>query len=417
MKQILLLLPTTSYRNEAFIAAGNKLGVEIITAADYCHRLAPEWGLDPIMAVHFDRPGEALDVVLRSLKHKPDVVLAVDDPGLELAALLNERLGLAANPPEAVRRVRDKLSFRQMQKECGFLCPNFCHLPTDVDPAELLSRLKWPVVVKARRLSGSRGVIRADNAQEYLQAVSWVKGIQSKADRDAADLGLVVEDFIPGREYALESILDHGELNTLAWFDKPDPLDGPYFEETIYVTPSRLPKPTQEEIRHAVQRACRLAGLVTGPVHAEMRVNAEGVWLLEVAARSIGGLCGTALNHVLGITLEELILRHALNEPVALGSSREGAGVMMIPIPRRGIYRGVRNLGSALEVPGITGIRITAQAGQIIAPPPDGASYLGFIFSLGAHPAEAEMALRLAHATLRFDIQPEYKVQESISEH
>lgn len=417
MKRVLLLLPTTSYRNEAFIAAGKKLGVEMITAADYCHQLAPGWGLDPIMAVHFDRPGEALEVVLRSLKHKPDAVLAVDDPGLELAALLNERLGLAANSPEAVRRVRDKLSFRQMQKERGFLCPDFRHLPSDADPAELLSRLKWPVVVKARRLSGSRGVIRADNAQAYLQAVSWVKGIQNKADRDAADLGLVVEDFIPGREYALESILEHGKLNTLAWFDKPDPLDGPYFEETIYVTPSRLPNQTQEEIRHAVQRAFRLAGLVTGPVHAEMRVNAEGVWLLEVAARSIGGLCGTALNHVLGITLEELILRHALNEPVALSSSREGAGVMMIPIPRRGIYRGVRNLGSALEVPGITGIRITAQAGQIIAPPPDGASYLGFIFSLCANPAEAEMALRLAHATLLFDIQPEYQVQESISEH
>ena len=417
MKRVLLLLPTTSYRNEAFIAAGKKLGVEMITAADYCHQLAPGWGLDPIMAVHFDRPGEALEVVLRSLKHKPDAVLAVDDPGLELAALLNERLGLAANSPEAVRRVRDKLSFRQMQKERGFLCPDFRHLPSDADPAELLSRLKWPVVVKARRLSGSRGVIRADNAQAYLQAVSWVKGIQNKADRDAADLGLVVEDFIPGREYALESILEHGKLNTLAWFDKPDPLDGPYFEETIYVTPSRLPNQTQEEIRHAVQRACRLAGLVTGPVHAEMRVNAEGVWLLEVAARSIGGLCGTALNHVLGITLEELILRHALNEPVALSSSREGAGVMMIPILRRGIYRSVRNLGSALEVPGITGIRITAQAGQIIAPPPDGASYLGFIFSLCANPAEAEMALRLAHATLLFDIQPEYQVQESTSEH
>ena len=417
MKRVLLLLPTTSYRNEAFIAAGKKLGVEMITAADYCHQLAPGWGLDPIMAVHFDRPGEALEVVLRSLKHKPDAVLAVDDPGLELAALLNERLGLAANSPEAVRRVRDKLSFRQMQKERGFLCPDFRHLPSDADPAELLSRLKWPVVVKARRLSGSRGVIRADNAQAYLQAVSWVKGIQNKADRDAADLGLVVEDFIPGREYALESILEHGKLNTLAWFDKPDPLDGPYFEETIYVTPSRLPNQTQEDIRHAVQRACRLAGLVTGPVHAEMRVNAEGVWLLEVAARSIGGLCGTALNHVLGITLEELILRHALNEPVALSSSREGAGVMMIPILRRGIYRGVRNLGSALEVPGITGIRITAQAGQIIAPPPDGASYLGFIFSLCANPAEAEMALRLAHARLLFDIQPEYQVQESTSEH
>jgi biotin carboxylase len=417
MQRVLLLLPTTSYRNEAFLAAGKKLGVEIVTAADYCYQLAPEWGLDPIMAVHFDKPSEALEIVLRSLEHKPDAVLAVDDPGLELAALLNQRLGLSANPPEAVRRLRDKLAFRQMQKECGLLCPDFRHLPSDADPAQLLARLKWPVVVKARRLSGSRGVIRADNAEEYLQAVSCVKGVQNKADRAAAELGLVVEGFIPGREYALESILDHGELTVLALFDKPDPLDGPYFEETIYVTPSRLPDQTQEEIRHAVQRACRLAGLVTGPVHAEMRVDVQGVWLLEVAARSIGGLCGMALTHTLGMTLEELILRHALNQSVALSASREGAGVMMIPIPRRGVYRGVHNLESALEVPGITGIRITAQPGQIIAPPPEGASYLGFIFSLCATPAEAEMALRLAYARLLFDLQPEYKVQESAAEH
>ena len=257
MQRVLLLLPTTSYRNEAFLAAGKKLGIEIVTVADYCHQLAPEWGLDPIMAVHFDQPGEALEIVLRSLEHKPDAVLAVDDPGLELAALLNQRLGLSANPPEAVRRLRDKLAFRQMQKERGLPCPDFRHLPSDADPAQLLSRLKWPVVVKARRLSGSRGVIRADNAEEYLQAVSCVKGIQNKADGAAAELGLVVEGFIPGREYALESILDHAELHALALFDKPDPLNGPYFEETIYVTPSRLPNQTQEEIRHAVQRACR----------------------------------------------------------------------------------------------------------------------------------------------------------------
>jgi len=417
MKRVLLLLPTTSYRNEAFLAAGKKLDVEIITAADYCHQLAPAWGLDPIMAVHFDRPGEALEVILRSLQHKPDAVLAVDDPGLELAARLNESLSLAANPPETVRRLRDKLAFRQMQKEHGFLCPDFHHLPSAANPAQLLAQLRWPVVVKARRLSGSRGVIRADNAREFLQAVNWVTDIQNKADRDAASLGLVVEDFIEGREYALEGILDRGELSALALFDKPDPLDGPYFEETIYVTPSRLPDLTQEEIHGTVQRACRQAGLITGPVHAEMRVNGEGVWLLEVAARSIGGLCGMALNHALGMTLEELILRSALNQPAALSASREGAGVMMIPIPRRGIYQGVRNLDSASEVTGITGIRITAQPGQIIAPPPEGASYLGFIFSLCATPAEAELALRHAHARLLFDIQPEYKVQESASEH
>ena len=416
MKRVLLLLPTTSYRNEAFLAAGEKLDVEIITVADYCHQLAPAWGLDPIMAVHFDRPDEALEVVLRSLKHKPDAVLAVDDPGLELAARLNEGLGLAANPPEAVRQLRDKLAFRQMQQEHGFPCPDFHHLPSAADPAQLLGQLRWPIVVKARRLSGSRGVIRADNAREYLQAVNWVRDIQNKADRDAASLGLVVEEFIAGREYALEGILSRRELRVLALFDKRDPLDGPYFEETIYVTPSRLPDRTQDEIHGTVQRACRQAGLITGPVHAEMRVNGEGVWLLEVAARSIGGLCSMALNRAFGMTLEELILRSALNQPVALSASREGAGVMMIPIPRRGIYQGVHDLDSASDVPGITGIRITAQPGQIVAPPPEGASYLGFIFSLCATPAEAEWALRRAHARLLFDIQPEYKVQELASE-
>ncbi|MBI2509892.1 MAG: ATP-grasp domain-containing protein [Betaproteobacteria bacterium] len=416
MKRVLLLLPTTGYRNNDFLAAANKLGGEIVAAANYCHQLAPAWGLDPIMAVHFDRPGEALEVILRSRKHQPDAVLAVDDPGIELAARLNESLGLAANPPEAVQRLRDKLAFRRMQKERRFLCPDFHHLPNDADPAQWLAQLRWPVVVKARRLSGSRGVIRADTAREFLQAVNRVRDIQNKADRDAASLGLVVEDFIAGREYALEGILDRGELRLLALFDKPDPLDGPYFEETLYVTPSRLPDRTQEEVHRTVQRACRQAGLITGPVHAEMRVSGEGVWLLEVAARSIGGLCGMALNHALGMTLEELILRYALNEPVALSAPREGAGVMMIPIPRRGIYQGVHDLDSASEVPGITGIRITAQPGQIVAPPPEGASYLGFIFSLCATPAEAEMALRRAHARLLFDIQPEYKVQESASE-
>ena len=416
MQSVLLLLPTTSYRNEPFLAAGQRLGVEIINAANYCHRLAPQWGLKPIMAVPFDRPREALDIVLRSLGKQPDAVLAVDDLGLELAALINEQLGLPGNPPQAVRRLRDKLAFRRMQREHAFLCPGFHHLPSGAEPISLPRHLKWPVVVKARRLSASRGVIRADNAAEYRQAVNWVRAIQGKADRAAAELGILAEEFIPGREYALEGMLDGGVLTELALFDKPDPLDGPHFEETIYVTPSRLPRVTQEEIHRTVERACRLAGLLGGPVHAEMRVNDEGVWLLEVAARSIGGMCGMVLNHALGMTLEELILRRALNRPVALRAVREGAGVMMIPIPRRGIYRGVHNLESALEVPGITGIRVTAQPGEIIAPPPEGASYLGFIFSRCATAPEAELALRLAHAWLAFDIQPEYTLQEPFEE-
>jgi biotin carboxylase len=382
MKRVLLLLPTTGYRNADFLAAAKKLGVEIVAAANYCHQLAPSWGLAPIMALHFDRPEQAADTVLREIGGNLDAVLAVDDSGVELAALLSERLGLPGNPAHAVRRVRDKLAFRRLLREREFLCPE---------------------------LSGSRGVIRADNSEELMRAVNWVRAIQSRADRDAQDLGLIMENFIPGSEYALEGSLERGELTTLALFDKPDPMDGPYFEETLYITPSRLPEVLQDCIHEDVARACRVAGLAAGPVHAEVRVNDQGVWILEVAARSIGGLCGRVLTHSLGMSLEELILRQVLaEEPLAIAGEGGAAGVMMIPIPRRGIYHGLEGLAAAQSVPGVTGVSITAEPGQIIAPPPDGASYLGFIFARADSPADAEMALRIAHRRLHLDIRPEY---------
>jgi biotin carboxylase len=419
MKRVLLLLPTTGYRNKDFLAAAKKLGVEIVAVANYCHQLAPSWGLPPIMALHFDRPEQAADTVLREIDGDFDAVLAVDDSGVELAALLSERLGLPGNPADAVRRVRDKLAFRRLLEEREFRCPRFHHLPSGAGPGKMVPELKFPVVVKARRLSGSRGVIRADDSAALVRAVNWVRAIQSRADRDAEELGLIIEDFIPGREYALEGTLERGELTTLALFDKPDPLDGPYFEETLYITPSRLPEALQERIHREVARACRAAELMTGPVHAEVRVNDQGIWILEVAARSIGGLCGRVLTHFLGMSLEELILRQVVAAPLAVvhtaGEGGEGgaAGVMMIPIPRRGIFHGLEGLAAAQSVPGVTAVTITAQPGQIIAPPPDVASYLGFIFSRAASPAQAENALRSAHRRLHFDIRPEYPAIEA----
>jgi biotin carboxylase len=413
MKRVLLLLPTTGYRNEDFLAAAKKLGVEIVAAANYCHQLAPSWGLPPIMALHFDRPEQAVDTVLREINGNLDAVLAVDDSGVELAALLSERLGLPGNPAHAVRLVRDKLAFRRLLQEREFLCPEFHHLPTGEDPRRVFPELKFPVVVKARRLSGSRGVIRADDSDALVWAVKWVRAIQSRADRDAQELGLIIEDFIPGREYALEGILKRGVLTALALFDKPDPLDGPYFEETLYVTPSRLPGALQDRIQQEVARACRFARLAAGPIHAEVRVNDQGIWILEVAARSVGGLCGRVLTHSLGMSLEELILRQVVAEPLAIAGEGGAAGVMMIPIPRRGIYDGLKGLAAAQSVAGVTGVTITVELGQIIAPPPDGASYLGFIFARAASPADAETALRVAHRHLHFDIRPEYPAMEA----
>ncbi len=412
MKRVLLLLPVASYRNEDFLAAAKQLGVDVISVANYCHQLAPGWGLGPKQAVPFDQPVAALRQLLPTLGRKPDAVLAVDDSGLDLAALLCEYFHVPGNPPEAVRQTRDKFAFRHLLRRGGLNCPDFFLLDGDV-PATALPPLRFPLVVKARRLSASRGVVRADTPQFYAQSVQWVRAIQARADRDAADLGLIVETFIPGSEHALEGLLQDGQLRTLALIDKPDPLDGPYFEETVYLTPSRLPARAQDEIAQAVQRACSLAGLASGPIHAEMRVNAQGVWLLEIAARSIGGLCGRMLQHALGMNLEELILRQALGLTLPEVRQPESSGVMMIPIPQDGIYRGVRGLEQGQAVAGISGIQITAAPGQLIAAPPEGAGYLGFIFARGVSPDAVEASLRQAHQRLEFDIQAAVPVSEA----
>ena len=405
MSRVLLLLPAASYRNEAFLSAAQSLRVDVVTAADHCHRLAPLMGMSPILSLPFDRPEIAAQQAMVSLGRRVDAVLAVDDHGLELAALLREKLGLPGNPWHAVRATRDKLLFRLLLQAQGFNCPNFQIVDNEADALAIASALPYPVVVKARRLSASRGVVRADDATAFVQCVAQVRRIQASADREAAQLGVIVEDFIPGDEYALEGLLENGALRVLTLFDKPDPLNGPYFEETIYVTPSRLPRETQAAIAGDVQRACLLAGLCSGPVHAEMRVNDRGIWLLEIAARSIGGLCGRMLEHPLGMPLEELILRHALGMPVPPSADDDAVGVMMIPVPRRGIFHGTTGLAAACAVPGVSDIRITAQPGQWVAPPPEGSGYLGFIFSRAAAPEGAEAALRAAHARLALEIQ------------
>lgn len=410
MKRVLLLLPTSGYRNQDFLDAATTLDVEIIAAADNCHKLAPQWGMGPIQSVPFDQPNVAVTQLLAALGRKPDAVLAVDDSGLELAALVREQLNLPGNRVPAVRLTRDKLAFRRLLQNGGLNCPAFYHLDSGSRTPALQAPLEFPVVVKARRLASSRGVIRADTPREFRQAVQWAQSIQSKADRDASRLGLVVESFIPGHEYALEGLLEDGRLRVLALFDKPDPLDGPYFEESLYITPSRLPQAREDEIAQTVQRACELAGLASGPIHAEMRVNGQGVWLLEIAARSIGGLCGRMLRHALGMSLEELILRHVLNLELPQAQPGPAAGVMMIPIPGRGIFQGARNLEDARRVTAITDIQITASSGQIIAPPPEGSSYLGFIFARGNSADAVESALRQAHQRLEFDIQPDIPV-------
>jgi biotin carboxylase len=402
MPRLLLLLPAAGYANRDFIAAAARLDIELVACADYCHRLAPGWGLPPLMSVPFDQPDIALPQVLHALKQPVDAVLAVDDHGLALAAQLRVALKLPGNPPEAVATLTDKLRFRQMQQSTGLPHPEFVQV--DAGALEAAAAPGFPLVVKARRLNASRGVIRANDANQLARALRQVQRIQARAQRDADDL--LVERFIPGVEVALDGVLSGGVLRVLAVFDKPDPLDGPYFEETLYITPSRLPDATQRELAAAVERACVAAGVTEGVIHAEARINDAGVWLLEIAPRGIGGLCGRVLAATLGMDSAEVVLRHAVGLSLPAQTNGSAAGVMMIPIPASGIFRGVDGQDAARGVPHISGVEITAPSGQLVAPPPEGAGYLGFIFSRAATPQQAEAALRAAHAALFVHIQP-----------
>ena len=327
-----------------------------------------------------------------------------------MAALAAARLGLAHNPPEAARAARRKDELRRRLHAAGVRTPRYDLATIDDDPAASASGRRYPVVLKPTFLAGSRGVIRADDAAQFVGAFHRIAVLLRQTevedkDRDAARL-VLVEEFVPGDEVALEGILLAGRLKVLALFDKPDPLDGPFFEETLYVTPSRLPVAVQRALAATTASAARAIGLREGPIHAELRVDHRGPWLIELAARSIGGLCSRTLRFGTGRSLEELILMHALGDDVA-GLCRESrpAGVMMIPIPRAGVLRGVRGLTDARRVPGIDDVTISAVVGRPLVPLPEGSSYLGFIFARAGSPAKVESALRAAHARLSFDIE------------
>lgn len=378
--RVLLIAATTGYQTRIFSEAARAMGFDLVLATDRCHVMEDPWG-DRAVAVRFEDPEEGIEAL--AARGPFDGVAAVGDRPAYVAALAAKRLGLRFSPPPAVLAAKNKFLTRQKFRAAGLLTPSYL----------LGDRpLRYPCVLKPLGLSGSRGVIRANDAKEFAEAFARVKTI-------AQEPALLVEDFIPGHEYALEGIVTDGRLQVLALFDKPDPLDGPFFEETIYVT-----VPVQDAIAETTQRAITALGVTHGPVHAEMRVNDRGVWMLEIAARPIGGLCSRALRFSNGMPLEELILRHAIGEDVAGAALEAGAhAVMMIPIPRAGIYADVAGVDEARAVEGVEDVVVTAKQGQAMLPLPEGASYLGFIFARAETPERAVRSLRDAHARLTFD--------------
>jgi len=366
---------------------------------------------DGLLTLDFQHPERAADAARRfATEHPIAGVVAVDDDTAVAQAAIAAALGLSGNPVAAARAARDKHQQRMLMSAAGVAVPQFSLQAIDADPRTLAATTRYPCVLKPLRLSASRGVIRANNPEEFVAAHTRLKRIL--AAPEFAGCGewaeqFLVEDFVPGPEVALEGLLVSGRLHVLALFDKPDPLDGPFFEETIYVTPSRLPDAAQAAIAACAQEATRALGLLHGPIHAELRWNDHDAWLIELAARPIGGRCSAALRFGADVTLEEIVIRHALGmELPALERETDAAGVMMIPVPGAGVLRDVHGIDAAKRVPLIESVEITAHRGQELVPLPEGARYPGFIFARGDSPKAVESALRAAHVKLRFELEP-----------
>lgn len=417
-KQIVLLVPTTTYRLDDFLQAAARLKIDVILASNRCRVLAAEWPGHFGLSLPFSSLRQAVAKAYSALRDKTiAAVIAADDHTTILAAMLAEKLKLHGNRHEAVEKTRNKLSMRRALAAGGLLSPKFFAGRIDSPPESYLSRVDFPAVLKPLLLSGSRGVIRADHPDEFVTAFHRLAALLRRREffqmRRAAAKRILVESYIPGNEVAIEGLLTNGKLRVLALFDKPDPLVGPFFEETIYVTPSRLPRETQDEIHSAVSQACKILGLQHGPIHAEARLNSQGVFILEVAARTIGGLCSRTLKFGAGISLEELVLRHAVGENVDdLLRLSGAAGVMMLPIPRSGRLHAVHGVEEARAVPYIQDLKITIPLDNLVVALPEGASYLGFMFARAETPAQVEETLREAHQKLQFDIQPALPVKE-----
>ncbi len=414
--RVLLIAPHGSYRTAAFMDAARQLGLEIVIASQGEHSIVSDYAAG--LHIDFQQPQQAVQRMLQAASSRPfSAVIATDDISTELAATVARQLGLPHNEPQAVKLTQRKDLARQCLRDNAVAVPEFDILSTTSPLSQQQIHIPYPAVLKPVALSGSRGVIRVDSDSELQQAFARVCAILDREKHlpEEQRHTLLLERFVPGHEVAVEGMLYNGKLHLLAVFDKPDPLDGPFFEETYYITPASLSAEIEQQLYQTVADSCRAYGLREGPIHAECRINEQGVWVLEVAARTIGGLCGRLLSLGTGYSLEQLVLLHAKGETPAISKMDGAAGVLMIPVPQAGILKRVEGLLQAQQVPYIEDVVIDIREGYELVPLPEGSSYLGFVFARAETAQQAEQALRQAHACLNFVVAPLWKINSTIS--
>lgn len=405
-RALVLLLPKTSYRNDAFIEAAQRLNARIIAVQDRCHVLANTWESEALLSLPFDRPAEMAAAIRAAAGGQPiEAVIGVDDAAAVAAQEVARLLSLSQNRPDSARQLTNKHAFRLIQQRLNLPSARVYAVVTDFEQS-LPEHVSYPLVVKPVSLSASQGVIRVNDAGALMAALPRINNIFRKENVPPEKRQIILEQYIPGQEYALEGLMTGGELQVLAVFEKPEPMEGPFFDETLYISPARLSVLLVEEFATQVARAGVEAGWLDGPVHAEARVNDSGLYLLEVAPRTIGGRCSRSLYYQLGVGLEELVLRHLLHEPVAVTRNDSVVGVCMLPVPYAGVFESVDGVDEALRIPMIEEAIVTAVKGDSMLPLPEGNQYVGFVIARGVEFDAVESALVRARNALDIRLKP-----------
>ena len=406
MPRLLLIAPEASYHTAPFQAAGRRLGIEVMVASEGRFPVVP--GQSVGLRVNFSDTSRSLRLIEALYRETPfDGVIGTDDGTLELATVVATKFGLNTNPPLSTKISRRKDRSRVVQRDFGLRTPWFISAAVcGQGEPEVPSSVSYPCVAKPVTLSASRGVIRANNDQELVAALSRISKIIESAGPEHPRV-VLIEEYIPGMEYVVEGLLDSGNWRTMAIFGKPEPLEGPFFEETIYIAPPGLGFDVEKKILDTVRATCEAYGLEHGPVHAECRINEDGVWLIELAPRTIGGKCSRIFQLGTGQALEDIVILNALGRPAPFRSPAGVIGLMMIPVPGPGIVRRVEGIEAARCVDHIEEIEIDVKPGQQLVPWPEGSSYPGFIFARGSSEHLVTEALKTAHRALRFVIAPQ----------
>jgi biotin carboxylase len=394
------------------LRAAKRLGLRVVVLTDMELTWQRQY-VDHQLAVCPYRPEEAFDAAAAfNLRHKLDGLATFDERAVPVAALIGGKLGLKGNSYEAAYAARNKFIMRSRLSEGGIACPRFGIAHT-AGEAERLARdsIKYPLVLKPLFGFGSQGVLRVDGPEQLSRAFPLIQGIAASHGHFVGDDPyrdcLLLEEFLSGREVAVDGILQHGRAHWFGMFDKPNPLEGPTFEETIYVTPSSEDGRLQAEIFAEVERGALALGLQTGPIHAEVRIDGDRLRLIEIGARAIGGICARAYTYCLGEDYCEYVIRNALGESFEFkGGERVPAGVMMLPVPNPGRLVGVDGVEEARSVEGVRDVFIMAKPGDLLRGFPEQGCYIGFITASGPSTREVEEALNKSHSLLRFQLDP-----------